>query len=54
MDTTQVPLPLPEYGIDQTLTEGTISGNLGLFVITIVFIAILGWMVKLALEPKHD
>lgn len=54
METTKVPLPLPEYGIDQTLANSTILGNLGLFVITVAFCAVIGWMVKLALEPKHE
>ncbi|MCY7484612.1 hypothetical protein [Paenibacillus alvei] len=54
METTKVPLPLPEYGVDQTLAEGTLMGNIGLFVITVAFLAVLGWMVKLALEPKHE
>ncbi|MDR0267967.1 hypothetical protein [Paenibacillus sp.] len=51
---TKVPLPLPEYGIDETLANTTLMGNLGLFVITAVFLVVLGWMVKLALEPKHE
>ncbi|WP_185929321.1 hypothetical protein [Paenibacillus popilliae] len=55
METTKVPLPLPEYGVDQTLAaNSTLLGNLGLFVITAAFLVVLGWMVKLALEPKHE
>lgn len=54
METTKVPLPLPEYGVDQTLANSTLLGNLGLFVITTAFLVVLGWMVKLALESKHE